>query len=222
VALAERDGSIHSSKGLDVEAVVRHQKETGSILNFPGATNLTSPGAALELDCDILIPAALENQITAQNAPRIRAKIIAEGANGPTTAEAETILRDRGVMIIPDVYLNAGGVTVSYFEWVKNLSHVRFGRVGKRFEEAAFDRMLTAIEKATGRLFSDEERRRIAHGADEIDLVNSGLEETMIGAYHQIRELQKRDRRVLDLRTAAFLNALNKIATSYMELGIFP
>jgi len=222
VALAERDGSIHSPKGLDVEAVVRHQKETGSILNFPGATNLPSPGAALELDCDILIPAALENQITAQNAPRIRAKIIAEGANGPTTAEAETILRDRGVMIIPDVYLNAGGVTVSYFEWVKNLSHVRFGRVGKRFEEAAFDRMLTAIEKATGRLFSDGERRRIAHGADEIDLVNSGLEETMIGAYHQIRELQKRDRRVLDLRTAAFLNALNKIATSYMELGIFP
>jgi len=222
VALAERDGSIHSPKGLDVEAVVRHQKETGSILNFPGATNLASPGAALELDCDILIPAALENQITAQNAPRIRAKIIAEGANGPTTAEAETILRDKGIMIIPDVYLNAGGVTVSYFEWVKNLSHVRFGRVGKRFEEAAFDRMLTAIEKATGRLFSDGERRRIAHGADEIDLVNSGLEETMIGAYHQIRELQKRDRRVLDLRTAAFLNALNKIATSYMELGIFP
>ncbi len=125
-------------------------------------------------------------------------------------------------MIIPDVYLNAGGVTVSYFEWVKNLSHVRFGRVGKRFEEAAFARMLTAVEKATGRLFSDEERRRIAHGADEIDLVNSGLEETMIGAYHQIRELQKRDRRVSDLRTAAFLNALNKIATSYLELGIFP
>ena len=222
VAWAERDGSIHSPKGFDVDAVVRHQKETGSILNFPGATNLPSPGAALELDCDILIPAALENQITAQNAPRIRAKIIAEGANGPTTAEAETILRDKGIMIIPDVYLNAGGVTVSYFEWVKNLSHVRFGRVGKRFEEAAFDRMLTAIEKATGRLFSDGERRRIAHGADEIDLVNSGLEETMIGAYHQIRELQKRDRRVLDLRTAAFLNALNKIATSYMELGIFP
>jgi glutamate dehydrogenase (NAD(P)+) len=222
VALAERDGAIECPKGLDVEAVVRHQKETGSILNFPGATNLPSSGAALELDCDILIPAALENQITAQNAPRIRAKVIAEGANGPTTAEAETILRDRGVMIIPDVYLNAGGVTVSYFEWVKNLSHVRFGRVGKRFEEAAFDRMLTAIEKATGRLFSDEEHRRIAHGADEIDLVNSGLEETMIGAYHQIRELQKRDRRVSDLRTAAFLSALNKIAASYLELGIFP
>ena len=129
---------------------------------------------------------------------------------------------DLGILIIPDVYLNAGGVTVSYFEWVKNLSHVRFGRVGKRYEEAAFDRMLTAIEKATGRLFSGEERRRIARGADEVDLVNSGLEETMIGAYHQIHDLWKRDARTADLRTAAFLNAINKIARSYLELGVFP
>ena len=130
--------------------------------------------------------------------------------------------RDRGVMIIPDVYLNAGGVTVSYFEWVKNLSHVRFGRVGKRFEEAASERMLRAIEAATGRVFSPDEHRIIARGADETDLVNSGLEETMIGAYRQIRELMRRDERVTDLRTAAFLSALRKIGTSYMELGIFP
>ncbi|MBI3122101.1 MAG: Glu/Leu/Phe/Val dehydrogenase, partial [candidate division NC10 bacterium] len=131
-------------------------------------------------------------------------------------------LLEKGLLIIPDIYLNAGGVTVSYFEWVKNLSHVRFGRVGKRFEEAAFDRMLTAIEAATGRLFSEEDRHRIARGADEVDLVNSGLEETMIGAYHQIRELWKRDARTEDLRTAAFLNALHKIARTYLELGIFP
>ena len=117
---------------------------------------------------------------------------------------------------------NAGGVTVSYFEWVKNLSHVRFGRVGKRFEEAAFERMLLAVEKATGRLFPQDEHRRIARGADEIDLVNSGLEETMIGAYRQLRELMRQDARVKDLRTAAFLNALRKVATSYQELGIFP
>jgi glutamate dehydrogenase (NAD(P)+) len=147
---------------------------------------------------------------------------VAEGANGPTTFDAERILLERGVLIIPDVYLNAGGVTVSYFEWVKNLSHVRFGRVGKRFEEAAFDRMLTAVEKSTGREFPPEERRRIARGADEIDLVNSGLEETMIGAYRQLRELMRQDDRVKDLRTAAFLNALRKVATSYLELGIFP
>jgi glutamate dehydrogenase (NAD(P)+) len=221
VAVAERDGGLHDPDGLDVEAIARHQKETGSIRNFPGARAVPTQGA-LELDCDILIPAALENQITAENAPRIRARIIAEAANGPTTAEAECILLDRGVMIVPDIFLNAGGVTVSYFEWVKNLSHVRFGRVGKRFEEAAFDRILGAIEKATGRVFPEDERRRIAYGPDEIDLVNSGLEETMISAYRQLRAIQREDTRVADLRTAAFLSALRKVATTYLELGIFP
>jgi glutamate dehydrogenase (NAD(P)+) len=222
VGLSERDGAVYNPDGLDVDAVVAHQKETGSILNFPGAQNVTPTNRALELECDILIPAALENQITAENAPRVKAKIVAEAANGPTTAEAERILLDRGVFIIPDIYLNAGGVTVSYFEWVKNLSHVRFGRVGKRYEEAAFERMLSAVERATGRLFSDEERRKIARGPDEIDLVTSGLEETMISAFHPIRELWRRDNRIKDLRTAAFLNALNKVATTYLELGIFP
>jgi len=222
VALAERDGAVVRPEGLDVEAVGRHQREMGSILGFPGSRTLTPTNAALELDCDILIPAALENQITAENAPRIRARIVAEAANGPTTAEAEQILLARGVMIIPDIYLNAGGVTVSYFEWVKNLSHVRFGRVGKRYEEAAFDRLLRAVEKATGKSFGEAERRMIIHGADEIDLVNSGLEETMVGAYQQLREVARRDPRISDLRTAAFLNALNKVATSYLELGIFP
>jgi len=126
------------------------------------------------------------------------------------------------VLVIPDIFLNAGGVTVSYFEWIKNLSHVRFGRVGKRFEEAAHERMVGAIETATGRVFSDEERRKIAHGADEIDLVNSGLEETMINAYRQVHDQRTRDPRTKDLRTAAFLTALHKVATTYLELGIFP
>jgi glutamate dehydrogenase (NAD(P)+) len=222
VALSEREGAIYRPQGLDVDAVVAHQRETGSILNFPGAQNVLPTNAALELDCDILIPAALENQITVDNAPRIRAKIVAEAANGPTTAEAEQLLLERGVLIVPDVYLNAGGVTVSYFEWIKNLSHVRFGRVGKRFEESAFERLLTAIESSTGKLFAPEERRRIVHGADEIDLVNSGLEETMINAYHQIHDIWRRDTRIRDMRTAAFLNALTKVATTYLELGIFP
>jgi glutamate dehydrogenase (NAD(P)+) len=222
VALAERDGAIVRPEGLDVEAVRRHLEATRSILDFPGARNLTPTGAALELECDILIPAALENQITAENAPRLHARIVAEAANGPTTAEAEQILLDRGVLIIPDVYLNAGGVTVSYFEWVKNLSHVRFGRVAKRYEEASFNRLLTAVEKATGKAFGEAERRMIVHGPDEIDLVNSGLEETMVGAFQQIRELARREPRITDLRTAAFLNAIRKVATSYLELGIFP
>jgi glutamate dehydrogenase (NAD(P)+) len=222
VGLSERDGAIYRADGLDVEAVVKYQRERGTLLDFPGARNIMPTNVALELECDILVPAALENQITGDNAPRLKTKILAEAANGPTTPAAEAILLERGVLIIPDVYINAGGVTVSYFEWVKNLSHVRFGRVGKRFEEAAFDRMLSAVEKATGRFFSEEDRRRIARGADEIDLVNSGLEETMINAYHQIRELMKQDERLKDLRTAAFLNALKKVAATYLELGIFP
>jgi glutamate dehydrogenase (NAD(P)+) len=221
VAVAERDGAIYREAGLDVEAVQKHLRWTNSIRGFPGARDLPT-AEALELDCDILIPAALEGQITVENAAKIRARIVAEAANGPTTFDAERILLERGILIIPDIYLNAGGVTVSYFEWVKNLSHVRFGRVGKRFEEAAFDRMVTAIEKATGRLFPPDERRRIARGADEIDLVNSALEETMIGAYRQLREVMRQDTRVKDLRTAAFLDALQKVATSYLELGIFP
>jgi glutamate dehydrogenase (NAD(P)+) len=222
VALAERDGAVVRPEGLDVEAVWRHHRETGSIRNFPGAKTLTPTNAALELDCDILIPAAHENQITADNAPRLRARIVAEAANGPTTADAEKILLDRGVLIIPDVYLNAGGVTVSYFEWVKNLSHVRFGRLAKRYEEASFDRMLRAVERNTGRSFADTDRRLIVQGPDEIDLINSGLEETMIGAHQQIRELARRDSRITDLRTAAFLSALHKVATAYLEMGIFP
>ena len=222
VALAERNGAVFRPQGLDVDAVARHLHESGSILNFPGAENLVPTQAALELDCDILVPAALENQLTAENAPRIKARIVAEGANGPTTAEAERILLAKGALIIPDVYLNAGGVTVSYFEWVKNLSHVRFGRVGKRFEEASSERLLSAVERSTGHRFSEEERRSIVHGADEIDLVNSGLEETMISAYHQIHEIWKADGRVPDLRTAAFLSAVRKVATSYLELGVFP
>jgi glutamate dehydrogenase (NAD(P)+) len=222
IALAERNGAVFRRQGLDVDAVAKHLRDTGSILNCPGAENLMPTQAALELDCDILIPAALENQLTAENAPRIKAKIVAEGANGPTTAEAERILLAKGVLILPDVFLNAGGVTVSYFEWVKNLSHVRFGRVGKRFEEASFERVVNAIERSTGHRFAEEERRTIVHGADELDLVNSGLEETMIGAYHQIREIRKADGRVHDLRTAAFLCAVRKVATSYLELGVFP
>jgi glutamate dehydrogenase (NAD(P)+) len=222
IGLAERNGAVYRPQGLDVDAVAGHLKDSGSILNFPGAENLLPTQVALELDCDILIPAALENQITAENAPRIKARIIAEGANGPTTAEAERILLQKGVLIVPDVYLNAGGVTVSYFEWVKNLSHVRFGRVGKRFEESAFNRVVNAIERSTGRTFPEDERRAIVHGADEIDLVNSGLEETMIASYHQIREIWKTDGRVPDLRTAAFVSAVRKVATSYLEMGVFP
>jgi len=222
IAIAEYEGAIYNANGLDVEAVMKHRKEAGSLLNFPGATNLNTREEALELECDILIPAALENQITEENAGRVKARILAEAANGPTTAAAAEILRRKGALIIPDIYLNAGGVTVSYFEWLKNLSHVRFGRMGKRFEQTSFENLLRVVEDSTGRRLSDAERKSVARGADEIDLVNSGLEESMAIAYNQIREIWKSDSRIPSLRTAAFISAINKIAICYAELGIFP
>jgi glutamate dehydrogenase (NAD(P)+) len=222
IAIAEYEGAIYNANGLDVDAVMKHRKEAGSLLDFPGATNLNTREEALELECDILIPAALENQITEENAGRVRASILAEAANGPTTAAAAEILRSKGVLIIPDIYLNAGGVTVSYFEWLKNLSHVRFGRMGKRFEQTSFENLLRVVEESTGRRLSDAERKGVARGADEIDLVNSGLEESMAIAYNQVREVWKSDSRIPSLRTAAFISAINKIAVCYAELGIFP
>ena len=206
----------------DLEKLMAHRAATGSILGFPGATDLKDRMAALELPCDILVPAALENQITEENCDRIQAKIVAEGANGPTTAAAGDKLYARGVMVIPDIYANAGGVTVSYFEWLKNLSHVRFGRLSKRHEEANERQMLKAIELATGTSFSEAQRSALAKGPDELDLVNSGLEETMINAYNGLRDTRKQHPEVPDLRTAAFLTAIHKVARSYMTLGIFP
>ncbi len=220
VGLAEYEGAIHNPDGLDVEEVMAHRKATGSILNFPGATNILDSSKALELPCEILIPAALESVITGENAGRIQAKIIGEAANGPVTADADAILLKMGVMILPDVYLNAGGVTVSYFEWLKNLSHVRFGRMSKRFEQASNERIVRAMAGAVGIDLVDSEMAKVTAGADEIDLVKSGLEETMAGAYTEIREIAIRVG--TDLRTAAFINAIDKVAVSYMELGIFP
>jgi glutamate dehydrogenase (NAD(P)+) len=222
VGVAEYEGAIINPDGLNIEALMKHRKETGSILNFPGSRNLAHRNEALELDCDILIPAALENQITEENAPRVRAKIVAEAANGPTTAAAERILEQKNVLVIPDIYLNAGGVTVSYFEWLKNLFHVRFGRMGKRFEQKNLENVLGVIETATGKKLSQDQRKQVARGADEIDIVNSGLEETMVVAYREIHQIWKSEAKVQSLRTAAFVSAINKIALAYHELGIFP
>lgn len=222
VGVAEQEGAIYNRRGLDVEQVMKFRRETKSILNFPGATTLARTSEALELECDILVPAALENQITLENVNRLKAKIIAEAANGPVTADANEVLLKRGVLIIPDLYLNSGGVTVSYFEWLKNLSHVRFGRMGKRFEQNTNTRMLQAVEQATDKKFAGEIFEQIANGPGEEDLVNSGLEETMICAYNELRELKKQRGQEIDLRTAAFISAINKIAGAYLELGIFP
>ena len=222
VAFAELEGAILDPGGLAEDAVAEYRTRTGSILGYPGATSMSRSADALELDCDVLIPAAFENQLTGDNAPRIKAKIVIEGANGPTTPEAHEILRKKGTLVIPDLYANAGGVVVSYFEWLKNLSHVRFGRLGRRHQASADLRRLRAIEQATGKTFTDAERAALAEAPDELSIVNSSLEETMVAAYQENRDTLQRHPAVQDLRTAAFVTAINKVAGAYIELGIFP
>lgn len=224
VGVSEVEGAIYNENGFDIHKLLKHREKTGSILNFPDATSYGKDRrkAVMEFDCDILIPAALENQITIENAANIKAKIVVEAANGPITSEAEKILLEKGVMIIPDVYANAGGVTVSYFEWLKNLSHIRFGRMDKRFNENTYSAFADLIERSTGKKIDRKEREFLTRGGDEIDLVRSGLEETMIGAYDSIRNLYKRRKGIKELRTAAFVNAIEKIGGDYGAMGIFP
>jgi glutamate dehydrogenase (NAD(P)+) len=223
VGLAEYEGAIARTAGLDIDQVMAHRKEKKTILGFPGATDLKQSADALELDCDILVPAALERVITGDNAARVKAKIVAEAANGPTTVEAEDVLLKNGTLILPDLWLNSGGVVVSYFEWLKNLSHVRFGRMQKRYEEGAARRLLQAVQQSTGKEFSEQQIGFFTEGADEEDLVNSGLEEATVSSYQQIREIQQQHgAEKISLRTAAFISAIDKVSRTYEEMGIFP
>jgi glutamate dehydrogenase (NAD(P)+) len=222
IAIAVPEGAILDPNGLDEDAVVEHRMRTRSILGFPGATPVQPGTQALVLDCDVLVPAALENQLTEDNAANVKARIVLEGANGPTTPAADEIFRRKGTLVIPDIYANAGGVTVSYFEWVKNLSHVRFGRLERRLQSAAGRRLLHAVETATGQPFSEAARAALVPVTDELSVVNSGLEDTMSLAYQELRETLRRQLALGDLRTAAFFVAIEKIARSYLELGIFP
>lgn len=222
VSVGEYNGGLYNPDGIDIEALSRHRAETGSIRDFPGAVTFDDPKAVLEVECDILIPAALENQITLANADRVHAPIVAEAANGPVTRGAEKKLLKRGVMIVPDIYLNAGGVTVSYFEWSKNLAHMRYGRLQQRLEEMRGQSIVGFLEETTGQKIPQKVREILVHGADELDLVNSGLEGTMVDAYDRIHTIFKRRRGLPSLRTAAYMVSIEKIATAYMELGIFP
>jgi len=223
MAVVEYNGAVRNDQGLDIVALDAWRKAHGTLLGFPGATDIPNAMTAMELPCDILIPAALEHQLTAENAPRIQAKIIAEAANGPTTPEAEAVFAEKGILVLPDVWLNAGGVIVSYFEWLKNLSHVRFGRMQKRHEEETLRKLLRAIEDKTGQRFTEAESQALADGADEEDLVASGLAESMIVAYRQLAEVHRRiDDPGVTLRTAAMVSAIDKVAQSYVDMGIFP
>jgi glutamate dehydrogenase (NAD(P)+) len=221
IAVIERDGVLLNEDGLNIENIRQYINEHKTIRGFPEARFDEDGAKALELDCDILIPAALESQITVHNAERIRARLIAEAANGPVTYDADEILKRRGVVILPDAYVNAGGVTVSYFEWIRNLSHIRFGRMQRRNDELRGHQYASLIEEVTGTAISDKVKQDILRGADEIDLVRSGLDDTMRLAYQEIREIYNSNDKVNDLRTAAYVVAINKISRTYLDIGIY-
>lgn len=219
IAIIERDGALINPDGIDVDAVHDHIGKTGGVKDFPDATFEPDGAKILELECDILIPAALEGVITTENAGNIKAHLIAEAANGPVTFEADRILRERGVEIIPDAYCNAGGVIVSYFEWIRNLNHVRFGRLDKRFHEARGQHIISAIEMASNAQVPEWLRDQIARGADEFDLVRSGLDDSMRLAFQEIIETRRNNPKIEDYRMAAFVIAIEKISRSYRDIG---
>ena len=221
IAVIERDGALINDDGIDIENLHQHIIEHRTIKNFPGARFEQDGKKVLELECDILIPAALEAQITLENASRIQAKLIVEAANGPLTYGADEILNKKGTIIIPDAYANAGGVTVSYFEWIRNISHIRFGRMQRRHDEQRGAELAEILGKVTSAPVDDELMNTIARGADELDLVRSGLDDTMRLAYQQIRETLLSEDRVHDLRTAAYVSSIRKIARSYLDVGVF-
>jgi glutamate dehydrogenase (NAD(P)+) len=221
VGVSVSDGAVYAPDGLDPDAVLAHREERGSVLGYPGARDMEDPAELLEQDCDILIPAALEHDITATNAPRIRARVIAEGANGPIDAEADAVLQAAGKFILPDIYANAGGVIVSYFEWVKNLSHISFERMTRRYQELASHRLIDLLASRFSEPPSAEALALLDKPPDEIDFVRTALENTMARSYEQVHTLWKQ-RALPDLRTAAYLLALERVGGSYVETGIFP
>lgn len=217
----EHDGALTSDDGINIEDLYQHITEHRTIKNFPSARFEEDGKVVLEKACDILIPAALESQITLENADRINAKLIVEAANGPITYGADEVLNKNGVIIIPDAYANAGGVTVSYFEWIRNISHIRFGRMQKRHDELRGQQMAAMLEEVTGSKVSDSLRSSVTRGADELDLVRSGLDDTMRMSYQQIRTTLENDENVHDLRTACYVASIKKIALSYIDVGVF-
>jgi glutamate dehydrogenase (NAD(P)+) len=224
-AIIERDGALQNDAGLNVEAVHQWIAKHGTITGYPDAKMVENGAVLLEGECDILIPAALEGVINLANVNRIKAPLIVEAANGPITAGADEILCAKGVVIIPDMYANAGGVTVSYFEWVKNLSHIRFGRMQRRNEESRHQLLVDELERLSadsgvGWQLSPNFKEKYLRGADELELVRSGLYDTMVDAYRSMADIWHGRDDVNDLRTAAYLVSITKVAASYRAKGL--
>ena len=220
IGIIERDGAIYSEKGLDVNDVLNYIKENGGVKNFPNSSFTESGQEMLEKECDILIPAAIEGVINSSNAARIKAPLIAEAANGPVTFEADSILRKKGKVILPDAFLNAGGVTVSYFEWIKNLARIRFGRLERRHEEMKGKLIVETLETMLNAKVPNDLKNKLIEGADELDLVRSGLDDSMRDAYKNIRETYYSMNNVDDFRTASYVVAIKTIAKGYESMNL--
>ena len=220
IAIIERDGVVTNDDGLNVHDVRQYLVETGGLKGFPDGAYSPNGSAALEMECDILIPAALESQIHTGNAMQIKAKMIVEGANGPVTYDADEILKQRGITVLPDVYANVGGVTVSYFEWTRNISHMRYGRLPRQYDEMRGANLVAAMDNLTGNKVDEQTRKKIISSASELDLVRSGLFDTMRMAFQDIRETMKKYPAIKDYRTACYVLALGKIVQNYEDLGL--
>lgn len=220
--IAEFEGIISNPEGLDIKSLAEFRQENKSFEKYPSGSFSKKRDDIFSVDCDIFVPAALENQIHEDNYKTIKAPIIGEAANGPITAIASQKLFEKGKIIVPDIYLNAGGVTVSYFEWVKNLSHIRFGRIDKRFDQGKFENMASLMSEVTQKDISSSLIEKFSKQGDEAQLIASGLEETMIEALRQIIEVVEENDYKIDLRTAAFVTAIKKVGKSYELAGIFP
>ena len=221
IGIIKSDGYLYNEEGLNVEEVYQHMNAHKTFQGFPNSRFESDISEALTLDCDILIPAAMEAVITEDNASEIKAKLIVEAANGPVTYGADELLRQRGVIIIPDFFANAGGVIVSYFEWIRNISHIRFGRLQRRQDELRHQHFTSLLEQLTGTSISEEARSSLEHGSDEIDFVRSGLYDTMRTGYCELREVFHGNDKVNDLRTAGYVVSLEKISRTYLDIGIY-
>ena len=219
IGIAEKDGAIFNKEGINIIELEEYKQDKNTILGFPNTKKINTSSDLLTYDCDILIPAALENVITLKNVDSIKAKIICEAANGPVSYRADRKLKDRGTVIIPDIYANAGGVTVSYFEWIRNISHIRMGRLHKRYEEDRGEVILKALEQISPNKLSQDITNKLVHGANEEDIIASGLEDTMRVSFQEMLEI-KSAYNLDDYRMAAYAIALKKIEKSYLELGI--
>lgn len=220
ICIIERDGAVYDENGLDVEAVRAFMAEHRTIKDYPGAKFDPDGLEYLTMDCDILIPAALESQITVDNAPDIQANLIVEAANGPVTSDADEILHEKGIVVLPDAFVNAGGVTVSYFEWIKNIQHMRFGRMERRLDALRMNTIVEALEWVADKPLPDALRHALTMSTDELTLVRSGLDDTMRLAYQEISQTFHDYPGITDFRTAAFVVALRKIATTYEKIGL--